>query len=180
MIAFKFFYKHNIKEATIDFILTPFNHCPNTHVYVCIFTHAFILTHTWTHTYAHYYFTLRLLIPFYLYVCLINYISLVCHPSLLINTPLCLISVVCCSGINVWRGREKKKVELIQVNWLLFFILPVALPTEPFSGYFCGVKYCSKVLSFLWNVHCIVAVILLLSCFQTSILDVFANTNWSN
>lgn len=136
MIAFNFFYKHNIKEATIDSVLTPFNHCPNTHVYVCIFTHAFILTHTWTHTYAHYYFMLRLLIPFYLYVCLINYISLVCHPSLLINTPLCLISVVCCSGVNVWRGRGKKKSGISTGQLVAFldsFILPVALPAEPFS-----------------------------------------------
>jgi len=76
-------------------------------------------------------------------------------------------------------------VELIQVYWL-FFLIPLCrlllcpLNLSPFPGYFCGVKCCNKVLQFLWNVHNIVAVILLLSCFQTSILDVFANTNWSN
>lgn len=65
-------------------------------------------------------------------------------------------------------------MELIEINWLFFWNL------SPFPGYFCGVKYCSKALSCLWNAHSMAAVILLLSCFQTSILDVFAIINWSN
>lgn len=51
---------------------------------------------------------------------------------------------------------------------------------SPFPGYFCGVKYCSKVFSSLRNVLCIVAAILWLSCYQTSTSDAFANTNRSN
>lgn len=79
----------------------------------------------------------------------------------------------------------EKKGKLIEISWLLFcitlfYLLLCPLNISPFPGYFCGVKYCSKALSFLWNAHCMFAVLLFLSCFQTSILDVFADTNWSN
>lgn len=78
---------------------------------------------------------------------------------------------------------EKSEINRDQlVAFLDPFTLSVALSwnLSPFPGYFCGAKYCSKALSFLWNAHCMIAVILLLLYFQTSILDVFADTNWSN
>lgn len=49
MISFDFFYKHNVKEATIDIFLTAFNYCPNTGTYVCMLMHEFVLTHGHTH-----------------------------------------------------------------------------------------------------------------------------------
>lgn len=68
MIEFYFFYKRNIKEAIIDFFLM-LSTTAKTHTHICTLTHMFILTHTWTHNY----FTLRLLTPFFLYMCLICY-----------------------------------------------------------------------------------------------------------
>lgn len=114
-------------------------------------------------------------------MCLIYYFPLFVI-NLCLSVRLCLISVVSCSGVNTQR---EKKVELIEINWFLFWItsyclLLCPLNLSPFPGYFCGVKCCSKALSFLWNAHCMVVVRLVLSGFQTSILDVFADTNWSN
>lgn len=127
------------------------------YTFVCIPMHAFILTHTWTHTHAHYYFTLRLLIPFYLCMCLINYFSLVCHPPLRINTPL--ISVVCCFGVNIWRGRKKNWIDRGQlVAFLDSFLLLTALPTEPFCFLrvflWCRILQQGFVISLECALHC--------------------------
>lgn len=143
--------------------------------------HTFTFIHSGTRMNTNYCFTLRLLFPFNLYVCLIYCFSFFVI-NLCLSMPLCLISVVSCYGVNTQR---RKKVELIEISWLLFWItlyclLLCLLNLSPFPEYFYGVKCCSKLLSFLWNAHCMVAVILLLSYFQTSILDVFADTNWSN
>lgn len=53
MTVFDYLYKHNIKAAKIHLFLMFIWAVAENSVYVCIVMHAFILTHTWTHTHKH-------------------------------------------------------------------------------------------------------------------------------
>lgn len=84
-------------------------------------------------------------------MCLIYYFPLFVI-NLCLSVRLCLISVVSCSGVNTQR---EKKVELIEINWFLFWIASYCLLLCPFPRVFlwCQMLQQGFVISLECTLH---------------------------